>query len=136
MILKGNKFQDTRGIITFNNAFDATDIKRIYTIENASNDFVRGWQGHKVEQRWFACMAGRFKIGIIKVDNFEKPSRLLKPIFFELNTNQLDFLHIPAGNITSIQALTEDSKLLVLANYFLDEIQDEYKFPLEYFKNN
>lgn len=135
MLIKGNKFQDERGIITFNNIFDASEIKRIYTIENTTTDFVRGWQGHKIEQRWFSCVSGKFRIGVIEVDDFDNPSLLLKPTFYELEANQLDFLHIPAGCITSVQALEENSKLLVLADYLLGEIQDEYRFPLEYFKN-
>ena len=64
MLLVGKKHQDERGIITYNNDFDASQIKRMYTIENHSTDFIRGWQGHKVEQRWFACMKGGFKIKV------------------------------------------------------------------------
>ncbi|MGU3376326.1 WxcM-like domain-containing protein [Chryseobacterium sp. M5A1_1a] len=136
MMLKGNKFQDERGIVTYNNTYDASQVKRIYTIENASIDFIRGWQGHKIEQRWFACMLGKFRIGVIKIDDFDRPSSTLEPFYFELNTDQLDFLHIPAGNITSVQSLEKNSKLLILSDYFLGEINDEYRFPLEYFKNN
>ena len=70
MLLEGKKHQDERGIITFNNDFDALSIKRIYTIENNSTDFIRGWQGHKIEKRRFACMQGSFEIAIIKIDDF------------------------------------------------------------------
>ena len=70
-ILEGNKHEDDRGIITYNNEFDISKIKRIYTIENHSTDFVRGWQGHKIEQRWFASMKGKFEISVIEIDNFE-----------------------------------------------------------------
>lgn len=136
MMLKGNKFQDERGTVTYNNAYDASEVKRIYTIENASTDFIRGWQGHKIEQRWFACMSGKFRIGVIKIEDFDQPLPTLEPAYFELNAEQLDFLHIPAGNITSVQSLEENSKLLILSDYFLGEIEDEYRFPLEYFKNN
>jgi len=76
-LLKGAKHRDQRGIITYNNDFDASQIKRSYTIENASLDFIRGWQGHKIEQRWFACMKGKFEIRVIEVDDFENPSKNL-----------------------------------------------------------
>jgi hypothetical protein len=135
MLLKGNIHTDDRGITTFNNDFDASLVKRIYTIENASVDFVRGWQGHKIEQRWFACMSGRFEIKVIKVDDFESPSKNLIPEVLELKAGRLDFLHIPSGCITAIKALEENSKLLVLADYKLGEIQDEYRYPLSYFEN-
>ena len=134
MLLEGKKHQDERGIITFNNDFDASQIKRIYTIENTFLDFIRGWQGHKIEQRWFACMQGSFEIAVIKIDDFENPSKDLIPEYFILKTNNLDFLHIKSGCITAIKAKEENSKLLVLADYSLNEIQDEYRFSLDYFK--
>ncbi|MHA7608230.1 WxcM-like domain-containing protein [Elizabethkingia meningoseptica] len=134
MINKGNRYIDDRGIITYNNEFDASQIKRIYTIENNSIDFIRGWQGHAIEQRWFACMNGRFSIAVIKVDDFDNPSKELEPTFFELNAESLDYLHIERGCITAIKALEPRSKLLVMADYALGEIKDEYRFPLEYFR--
>jgi hypothetical protein len=119
MLFKGNKFSDHRGTITYNNEFDVSVIKRIYTIENASLEFIRGWQGHQIEQRWFAAMSGRFKVSIICVD--------------ELTTDGLDILHIPAGHITAIQALEHGSKMLVMADYGLGEVKDEYRYDLDYF---
>lgn len=134
-ILEGNKHQDDRGIITYNNEFDVSKSKRIYTIENHSTDFVRGWQGHKIEQRWFASMKGKFAISVIEIDDFENPSKDLTIQKYELNDETLTYLHIPSGCITAIQALEENSKLLVLADYNLGEVKDEYRFPIDYFKN-
>ncbi|WP_282629968.1 WxcM-like domain-containing protein [Empedobacter sedimenti] len=135
LIFEGKKHEDERGIITFNNEFDASEIKRIYTIENHSLDFIRGWQGHKVEQRWFAAMKGRFEISVIKVDDFENPSKNLTVNTYELSDEALTYLHVPAGCITAIQAKDSNNKLLVLADFAIGEVQDEYRFPLDYFKN-
>lgn len=135
-MIKGNKHIDERGIITYNNDFDASQIKRIYTIENHSIDFVRGWQGHQVEQRWFAAMKGTFEIAVIQVDNFDNPSLHLPIETFNLTDEMLTYLHVPAGCITAIQAKEEESKLLVLADYALGEVQDEYRYPLAYFVGN
>ena len=134
MLLEGKKHQDERGIITFNNEFDASQIKRIYTIENSSIEFIRGWQGHKIEQRWFACMKGSFEISVIEVDDFEKPSKDLTIQKYLLTDDVLTYLHIPSGYITAIQSKESNSKLLVLADYGVAEINDEYRFPIEYFK--
>lgn len=136
MLLNGNFHRDERGIITFNNDFDPSEVKRIYTIENLSTDFVRGWQGHQIEQRWFACVAGEFEISVIKIDDFENPSKDLMILKYILQDKTLTFLHVPAGCVTAIQAKKDGSKLLVLADYGFGEIQDEYRFPLDYFKNN
>lgn len=135
MMLHGKRHEDKRGIITFNNEFEASRIKRIYTIENHSVDFVRGWQGHKIEQRWFACMKGKFEICVIKIDDFEKPSKDLEAQKYILDNNTLAYLHVPSGCITAIRSLETESKLLVLADYALGEIQDEYRFDLECFNH-
>ena len=134
-LYNGNVHQDQRGILTYNNDFDASIIKRIYTIENHSTEFIRGWQGHQVEQRWFAAMKGRFEIAVIQVDNFNNPSPHLSIQTFSLTDESLTYLHIPAGCITAIQAKEKGSKLLVLSDYALGEIQDEYRFALDYFEN-
>lgn len=131
--LDGKNYQDERGIITYNNDFEASQIKRIYTIENHSTDFIRGWQGHKIEQRWFACMKGSFEISVIEVDDFENPSKDLTIQKYLLKDDVLTYLHVPAGCITAIRAISEGSKLLVLVDYQLHEISDEYKFELNYF---
>ncbi|SFO02885.1 WxcM-like, C-terminal [Paenimyroides ummariense] len=136
MLLQGKAHQDDRGIITFNNEFDASEIKRIYTIENHSPDFIRGWQGHKIEQRWFACMKGSFEVSVIEVDDFTNPSKDLTIQKYLLKDDVLTYLHIPAGYITAIQSKSLDSKLLVLADYGLGEIADEYRFDLNYFNEN
>ena len=133
LIFEGKKYEDERGIITFNNEFDASEIKRIYTIENHSSDFVRGWQGHKVEQRWFATMKGEFEISVIEIDDFDQPSKELTVMKHHLNDESLTYLHVPGGCITAIQASEQGSKLLVLADYAIGEIQDEYRFPLDNF---
>lgn len=132
--LEGNRHEDVRGVITYNNDFDASVIKRIYTIENPV-DFIRGWQGHQVEQRWFAAMKGAFEIAVIQVDDFENPSPHLPLQTFSLTDENLTYLHVPAGCITAIQSKEEGSKLLVLSDYALGEVQDEYRFALEYFEN-
>lgn len=134
MLLKGKKHQDERGIITFNNEFDASQVIRIYTIENSSTDFIRGWQGHKIEQRWFACMKGSFEISVIEVDDFEKPSKELTIWKYLLTADLLTYLHVPAGCMTAIQSKECNSKLLVLSDYSLGEITDEYRLPIDYFK--
>lgn len=135
MIYKGNRHEDERGIVTFNNGFDATAIKRIYTLENHETEFIRGWQGHRIEQRWFAAVSGSFEVRVIRLDCWENPDPDLPQEVYILNAVKLDVLYVPAGHITSIQALDKGSKLLVMADYGLGEILDDYRFPADYFEN-
>ena len=132
-IIRGNHHSDTRGTLTFNNDFNAIAIKRIYTVENASTDFIRAWQGHQIEQRWFSAMVGSFIIKLIKIDSWENPSKDLPVLEFILSSENLDVLHVPAGYVSSIQAKEAASKLMAFADYSLGEIEDEYRFPVNYF---
>lgn len=132
-LIIGNCHRDQRGQLYYNNNFDLTNIKRIYVIENQSVDFVRAWQGHKLEQRWFSATHGRFKIQLIAIDNWEKPSKNLQKLDYILASASLDVLHIPAGYVSSIQALEEQSKLVVMSDYHLGELNDEFRYPTDYF---
>jgi dTDP-4-dehydrorhamnose 3,5-epimerase-like enzyme len=133
ILILGGSHQDKRGVLKYNNNFDVTSVKRMYIIENIDTFLVRGWQGHKIEQRWFTAVTGEFKIALIKIDNWKNPSKALEKITFKISNTSADVLYIPQGYISSIQAITEASKLLVMADYRINEIQDEYRFSSDYF---
>ncbi|MBF4517611.1 WxcM-like domain-containing protein [Flavobacterium sp. ANB] len=133
-LISGNCHSDHRGTLLYNNDFDASLIKRIYIIENESPQFIRGWQGHQIEQRWFCVVSGKFKIQLIKVDNWEKPSVNLEILTYLIDSEKLNVLHVPKGYVSSIQSLELNSKLLVMADYLLGEIKDEYRYDIDYFK--
>ena len=134
-LISGNCHQDERGQLFYNNDFDATCIKRMYVIENHSIDFVRAWQGHQIEQRWFSATQGRFKIQLIAIDNWEKPNVSLLRLEYILKSETLDVLKVPAGYVSSVQALEEKSKLVVMSDYHLGELNDEFRYPMNYFIN-
>lgn len=133
-LITGGCHSDQRGSLFYNNDFDASIIKRIYLIENHNVDFIRGWQGHKMEQRWFSVITGSFKIQLIEIDNWQNPSKDLKPLIFIINVEKLDVLHVPQGYVSSIQSIEKGSKLLVMADYLLGEIIDEFRYDIDYFK--
>ena len=132
-IIKGNSLSDIRGTINFNNSFDASEIKLIYIIKNTSIDFLRGWQGHQIEQRWFSALHGSFCIKLIKIDNWELPSKNLECLELSICNKTLDVLYVPNGYVSCIKAMEKDSKLLVMANYLIGEIEDEYSYDFNYF---
>ena len=108
-------------------------VKRFYSI-SLKKKHLRRWQGHKIEQRWFTAISGKFNIQLISVDNWIEPSINLPKIDFELSSKSLDVLHIPSGYLTSIESLDDNSILLAMSDYGLNEIKDDYKFPSNYFK--
>ena len=134
-IIIGSSHSDERGVVIFNNNFNAEEVKRIYFIENKDTEFIRGWQGHKIEQRWFSAMQGSFRIVVIAIDNWENPSIKLLQEEFILESSNFDVLHVPQGHITRIQALEENARLMTMSDYSLGSIKDEYRFTIDYFTN-
>jgi dTDP-4-dehydrorhamnose 3,5-epimerase-like enzyme len=133
-LLKGNSHEDSRGTLVYNNDFDATAVKRIYVIENKNTDFVRAWQGHQIEQRWYSAIKGSFKIELIAIDDWNRPCKKSERLEIVLDSEKLDVLHIPPGYVSSIQSLAAGSKLLVMADYLLGELEDEYRYESGYFE--
>ena len=133
-IIKGNSYSDSRGTLIYNNLFDASEIKRMYIIQNSSTEVFRGWQGHKIEQRWFSSVQGEFEIHLIEVDNWEIPSKDLQSIKYNLDSDKMNVLHVPPGFVSSIRSKESASKLLAMSNYGIEEIKDEYRYDIEYFK--
>jgi len=132
-IISGGDHRDERGTLSFNNNFDASEVKRIYSISNASKANIRAWQGHKVEQRWFTAVVGIFEIKLVKIDDWEQPSKDLEQHQFTLTSESMDILHIPAGYVSSIRDVVGNSKLLVMADYEMGELKDEFRFDTAYF---
>ena len=132
-LIKGGSHSDNRGSIIFNNDFDTTDIKRIYMVENESTNFVRAWQGHAIERRWFSAIKGSFLIKLIKIDNWENPSKNFEVYSTILNDKNFDTLCVPKGYLNSIHSLEENSKLRAMSDYCLGEVKDEYRFDSNYF---
>lgn len=133
-LIKGNNFKDYRGSLKYNNDFNLSQIKRMYSIENLDIQLKRGWQGHKIEQRWFTAVSGKFEINLLKIDDWKHPSKNLKPLLFELSSETFNILHIPFGYVTCIQSKELISKLLIMSDHNHGEIDDEYKFSLEQFE--
>lgn len=133
-IISGDNHLHERGTLFSKNDFDASEVKRIYFIENKDAHFIRGWIGHKIEQRWFIAVAGNFIIRLVKIDNWIEPDIQTEIIEFELDSDQLNILHIPQGYAMATQAKEDGSRLLVMTNYLLKEIDDQYRFDIDYFE--
>lgn len=124
----GNSHSDHRGAVFFNNQIDITKAKRIYIITNATTSIERGWQAHKIESRWFLALSGSFEIKLVKIDDFINPSDDLTSMKYILDATTFDCLFVEPGYATSIKALEESSKLLVLSDFTLNEVDDKYAY--------
>lgn len=123
-LIKGGVFMDERGTLFFNNEFDVSLVKRIYAISNHDVEFVRGWQGHNIEKRWFMPLFGEFTILVKKVVALSEQTEEQK---FILNGSTLDVLYVPNGYHTAIISMQQDSKLMVMSDYYFNEIDDDLR---------
>ncbi len=134
-IISGASHRDQRGTLRYNNDFNSSMVKRIYLVENSAEQPVRGWQGHRIEQRWFLATCGAFEIYTVAVDNWEQPSVDLPYCKYFIDQQKLDVLHIPSGYITAIRSLDPGSTLIAMSDHLSGAVKDEYRFPLYYFKD-
>lgn len=133
-IIQGAKHSDQRGTLSFWNDFDMQAVKRMYVVENADTHLLRGWRGHRIEQRWFYPMAGSFRILFVQIDDWERPNPSLAQLNYELSAAENAVLHVAAGYASAIQALTKEAKLLVLGDYPLEHAKnDDHLYPSNYF---
>lgn len=134
--IQGGVVKDHRGQIRFVNDFDMTLVKRFYIIKNVDTTLIRGWRAHRIEQRWFYVLSGSFNVNLVKIDDWEFPSRncLIEKVIF--NAAEQQVLHVPPGYGTAFKAVEPDSELLVFADYGIDNAKnDDYTWSLDYFIN-
>ncbi|GAA4444659.1 WxcM-like domain-containing protein [Ravibacter arvi] len=134
--IEGGIGKDWRGEIRFVNDFDMSPVRRFYTIKNSDTQLVRGWRAHRTEQRWFYVLSGSFVVDVVRIDNWEEASPDLPVERFTLSAADHRVLHLSPGYGTAFRALEEGSELLVFADSSIgDAVNDDYTYPLPYFKN-
>lgn len=134
--IQGGIAKDIRGQIRFANDFDMSSVKRFYLIKNTDLDLVRGWRAHRIEQRWFYVLSGKFSVDVVKIDNWNHASTDLSVENIILDSSKNQVLHLSHGYGTAFQALEPESELLVFADYGIENAhKDDYTYPLDYFVN-
>ncbi len=134
--IQGGIAKDHRGQIRFVNDFDMSLVKRFYIIKNTDLDLIRGWRAHRMEQRWFYVLSGKFSVDVVKIDDWNQASTDLPVEKILLESVENCVLHLSPGYGTAFQALEPDSELLVFADYGIENAQnDDFTYPLEYFIN-
>ena len=134
-LITGGSFVDERGQIDFVNDFDSTSVKRIYFTTNSDINFIRAWQGHKIESRWFFCVKGSFKVKLVAIDNWVSPSNDCEIFEYYISEETPEVLYIPSGYLNGFQALEEDSKLMIMSDALLGENpEDNFRFNLNKFR--
>jgi len=134
--IQGGVAKDHRGQIRFVNDFDMAHVKRFYIIKNNDLELIRGWRAHRMEQRWFYVLSGKFSVDVVQIDDWSQASPDLPVKKIVLDNTENRVLHLSAGYGTAFQALEPESELLVFADYGIENAKnDDYTYPLDYFIN-
>ncbi|MCD4818931.1 MAG: WxcM-like domain-containing protein [Candidatus Cloacimonetes bacterium] len=133
ILIKGDSVVDHRGKVSFVNDFDFKDIKRFYFSQNHQANFVRAWQCHKHEAKYFTVIQGTALICTVKIDNWNNPSKDLPIQEFIISAEKPTILRIPKGFANGIMNFSKDTKILIFATTTLSETsQDDIRLAPDY----
>ena len=128
VIIQPKAFKDDRGSLFAYNDFNFQDlgIKRTFYI-NVVN--FRGWHGHQQENNWFKVCSGVLKVLLVKPDDWANPSFNISPKEYILKAEDHDILFIPAGYVSAIKPLQDNSTLQVFSDQSLQDSQNDVRPP-------
>lgn len=132
-LFNGGLAVDDRGQVSFVNDFNFENVKRFYIVSNHKQGFIRAWHGHKNESKYLSVISGTALIGAVKIDNWEKPSKDLKPDRFVLTEKKPQVLYIPKGYANGFKTLTADTRIIFYSTSNLEEsLNDDFRFDSRY----
>ena len=132
LLLNVGKSEDHRGNVEFYNELKLDYYKRFYIVSNPIEGTVRAWHGHKIEEKLIKVLKGEFLICLVKVDNWDQPSKNLEILEYKLNENS-GLLYVPSGYANGAINLNSDSKVMYFSSLVLeDSINDDYRFDSKY----
>ncbi len=120
--------KDHRGFVEYYNSLDLSDYKRFYIVTNPLRGTVRAWHGHKIEAKLIKVLKGEFLVAVVKVDNWDNPSKENNVEKFLMNEDS-GILYIPPGYANGAINLVADSKVIYFSSLNLeDSANDDYRF--------
>lgn len=132
-VIQGEIFNDYRGTIHSMNTFSFEGVERYYFIRNVDIGLVRGWHGHQFERKWFQCVAGSFTMAFVAPDDWEHPSKSLRPEIYRISERKSEIICVPAGYANCLRAEEPGSVLMVLSGKRYPEcLEDSWRYPADY----
>lgn len=132
-IIKGGTFSDERGSMRFVNDFNFNDVKRFYFIKHPNTTFVRAWQAHQFEKKYFYPISGSFVVAWVEIDDFKNPAKNLIPEYHILSAKNSEVLSIPNGYANGLKALEPNSEILLFSDMNLeDSLAENIRYPSDW----
>lgn len=127
-MIEGKNFVDDRGMLTFFNDFDFSDIKRMYLVRNHNAGFIRAWHGHKRESKYITVIKGAAIVAATPMSIHDDSFRVT------LSEYDPKILIVPPNYYNGFKTLTDDTIIQFFSTKTLEESQeDDYREPYDYF---
>ena len=132
IFFESNSSSDERGTVSFTNDLNLQKAVRTYKVENSQLKTVRAWHGHKVEEKWVNVEQGEFLVCVVKVDDFNSPSKNSEIQTYKMSSKD-GFLYIPPNFANGAMNLTEDNAIRYYSSSTLEEsLNDDFRFESDY----
>jgi dTDP-4-dehydrorhamnose 3,5-epimerase-like enzyme len=131
-LIEGGLHVDVRGSIAFVNDFDFEGVDRFYIVRSHKPYELRGWVGHRREQKWFFVVQGTSLIAVVKPDRWQSPASDLPVERFTLSAAKPQILCVPPGYATGSTNLAGDAVVLIFSSGKIEDAKaDDYRFPVD-----
>ena len=121
--------EDLRGRLVYCNNFDMASVKRFYTISNSPEQPVRGWIGHKKENKWFFPVRGETMIVVSPMDESTNLTRYSR-LHYTLHAETPAVLKVPRNNWFYIEQ-HDGAEVMVFSDCKVGEYEnDDLRRPL------
>jgi dTDP-4-dehydrorhamnose 3,5-epimerase len=131
--IKGGLVVDDRGTVSFVNDFNFKKVKRFYAVSNHSKDTVRAFHAHRKESKYAYVSSGSAILCVVRITDFDKPSKRVKVKRFILSEKKPEILYIPPGHANGFKPLINNSKIIFFSTSTLEQSKgDDFRYPYDY----
>ena len=124
-IISGGLAVDDRGVVSFINDFNFSNVKRFYQVENHRQGFIRAWHGHKKEGKYVYVCQGSALVGAVNMETNEINK-------FVISSKSPKILWIPPGYANGFKNLVENTKIIFYSTSTLEEsMGDDIRFEYD-----
>ena len=132
-LIEGGLAVDDRGEVSFVNAFEFEGVKRFYTVTNHQKGFVRAWHAHHKEAKFVTVLRGAAIVGVVKIDDWDKPSQDAPVHRYILSSSRPSVLAIPAGHANGFMSLSADTLVVFFSTASVEEsLGDDVRYDARY----
>jgi dTDP-4-dehydrorhamnose 3,5-epimerase len=115
------------------NGFDFQGVDRFYWVKAGEANVLRGWVGHRPEQKWFTVVHGEVLIAIVQPDAWERPRQDLPVTRYPLSAAQPQVLRVPPGYATASANLKQDAVLMIFSSGKIEDAKTgDFRFSLDH----